>query len=162
MKRRPKRKGKVVARGRPKTLVAVNRLRRATMLAASYPFLDVLWTMVIFFLWVAWFWLLFSVWSDLFRREDLSGWGKAAWLIFTLVVPFLGVFVYLIAQGKGMTSRSLEAQQAQKAQLDNYVRETAGTNGGAAAEIAKAKTLLDEGTITNSEFEALKQKALAA
>jgi Phospholipase_D-nuclease N-terminal len=133
------------------------------MLAASYPFLDVLWTMVIFFLWVAWFWLLFSVWGDLFRREDLSGWGKAGWLVFTLVVPFLGVFVYLISQGKGMTSRSLEAQQAQKSQFDNYVREAAGTNGGgAAAEIERAKTLLDQGTITNNEFEAIKQKALAA
>jgi hypothetical protein len=133
------------------------------MLAASYPFLDVLWTMVIFFLWVAWFWMLFSVWGDVFRRDDISGWAKAAWLIFTLVVPFLGVFVYIIAQGKGMTSRNLEAQRAQKAQFDGYVREAAGTNGsGAADEIAKAKTLLDQGAITNAEFDSIKQKALAA
>ena len=133
------------------------------MLAASYPFLDVLWTMVIFFLWVAWFWMLFAVWGDVFRREDLSGWGKAAWLILTLVVPFLGVFIYLIAQGKGMTSRNLAAQQAAKSQLDTYVRETAGSNGGGAAEeIGKAKTLLDQGTITSAEFDAIKQKALAA
>jgi hypothetical protein len=131
------------------------------LLAASYPFLDVIWTMVIFFLWVAWFWMLFSVWGDVFRREDISGWAKAAWLIFTLVVPFLGVFVYLIAQGKGMTSRNLEAQQAQKAQFDGYVREAAGS-GGAADQIAKAKTLLDQGTITNAEFDSIKQKALAA
>jgi hypothetical protein len=131
------------------------------LLAASYPFLDVIWTMVIFFLWVAWFWMLFSVWGDVFRREDISGWAKAAWLIFTLVVPFLGVFVYLIAQGKGMTSRNLEAQQAQKAQFDGYVREAAGTSG-AADQIAKAKTLLDQGAITNAEFDSIKQKALAA
>ena len=133
------------------------------MLAASYPFLDVLWTMVIFFLWVAWFWMLFAVWGDVFRREDLSGWGKAGWLILTLVVPFLGVFIYLISQGKGMTSRNLEAQQAQKAEFAGYVREAAGTNStGAADEIAKAKALLDQGTITNDEYNALKQKALAA
>jgi hypothetical protein len=130
---------------------------------ASYPFLDVLWTMVIFFLWVAWFWMLFSVWGDVFRRDDINGWKKAFWLVFTLVLPFLGVFIYLIAQGKGMTSRALEAQQAQKAQFDNYVRETAGSDGGgAASEIAKAKTLLDEGAITSSEYDAIKQKALAA
>jgi type VI protein secretion system component VasK len=132
------------------------------MLAASYPFLDVLWTMVIFFLWVAWFWLLFGVWGDLFRREDISGWGKTAWLIFTLVVPFLGVFVYLVSQGKGMTSRNLEAQQAQKQQFDSYVREAAAGGGsGPTAEIERAKTLLDQGTITSAEFDAIKQKALA-
>ena len=133
------------------------------MVAASYPFLDVVWTMVIFFLWIAWFWMLFSVWGDVFRRDDLSGWGKTGWLILTLVIPFLGVFIYLISQGKGMTERSLAAQQAQRSQFDNYVRETAGSNGGGAAEqIEKAKTLLDQGTITNAEFETIKQKALAA
>lgn len=133
------------------------------MLATSYPFLDVMWTMLVFFLWIAWFWMLFAVWGDVFRRDDLSGWGKAAWLILTLVVPFLGVFIYLIAQGKGMSERNLAAQQAQKSQFDTYVRETAASNGGgAAAEIEKAKILLDQGTITSSEFDAIKQKALAA
>ena len=130
------------------------------MLATSYPFLDVMWTMLIFFLWIAWFWMLFAIWADIFRRHDLSGWGKGAWLTFTLILPFLGVFVYLIAEGKGMTSRNVEAQQAQKAQFDDYVRETAG--GGAAAEIEKAKTLLDQGAITSAEFDAIKQKALTA
>jgi putative oligomerization/nucleic acid binding protein/phospholipase D-like protein len=130
------------------------------MLAASYPFLDVVWTMLIFFLWVAWFWLLFSVWGDLFRRHDVSGWVKTAWLLFTLLVPFLGVFVYLIAEGSGMTERRLNEVQAQKSQFDDYVRETAG--GGAAAEIEKAKGLLDQGAITQAEFDAIKQKALAA
>ena len=114
----------------------------------------------IFFLWVAWFWLLFSCWGDLFRRDDISGGKKVLWLVFTLVVPFLGVFVYLMVEGKGMTERNLAMQQAQKSQFDDYVRETAGT-GGAAAEIERAKGLLDQGAITNSEFDAIKQKALA-
>jgi hypothetical protein len=130
------------------------------MLAANYPFLDVFWTMLVFFLWVLWFWLLFTVFVDIFRRSDLSGWGKAGWLIFTIVLPYLGVFVYLIAEHQGMAQRNIERAQAQRAQLDDYVRETAG-GGGAAAEIEKAKGLLDSGAITQSEFDAIKQKALA-
>jgi hypothetical protein len=130
------------------------------MLAANYPFLDVFWTMLVFFLWVLWFWLLFTVFVDIFRRSDLSGWGKTGWLIFTIVLPYLGVFVYLIAEHQGMAQRNIERAQAQRAQLDDYVRETAG-GGGAAAEIEKAKGLLDSGAITQSEFDAIKQKALA-
>jgi putative oligomerization/nucleic acid binding protein/phospholipase D-like protein len=129
------------------------------MVGASYPFLDVFWTMMIFFLWVLWFWLLFTVFADVFRRHDISGWGKAGWLIFTILLPFLGVFVYLISQGQGMTERNVERAQAQQTQFDSYVRETAG--GGAAAEIENAKKLLDSGAITEPEFQALKQKALA-
>jgi Short C-terminal domain len=129
------------------------------LLAADYPFLDLFWTLLIFFLWVAWFWLLFAVWADIFRRDDLSGWGKALWLIFTLVVPFLGVFIYVIAQHDGMTQRNVERGRAQRAQFDDYVRETAGS-GGAAAEIEKAKHLLDSGAITPAEYESLKQRAL--
>ena len=126
---------------------------------ADYTFLDVMWTMIVFFLWVAWFWLLFTVFADIFRRNDLSGWGKTGWLIFTLVLPFLGVFIYLITQSAGMNQRNLERAQSQRAQLDEYVRETAG--GGAAEEIQKAKKLLDDGAITQAEFDAIKQKALA-
>jgi hypothetical protein len=129
------------------------------MLAADYPFLDVMWTMIVFFLWVLWFWLLFTVFADIFRRHDISGWVKTGWLIFTIVLPFLGVFVYLISQGPGMNERNLERQKSQRAQFDEYVRETAG--GGAAAEIDKAKSLLDSGAITQAEFDAIKQKALA-
>lgn len=131
------------------------------MLAADYPFLDLMWTMVVFFLWILWFWLLFTVFADIFRRRDISGWGKAAWLIFAILLPFLGVFVYLITQNVGMTERNLEQARSQKAQFDEYVRETAGTAGGAAAEIDKGKQLLDSGAITQAEFEALKQKALS-
>ena len=132
------------------------------MLATDYPFLDLMWTMVIFFLWILWFWLLFTVFADIFRRHDLSGWGKAGWLIFTILLPFLGVFVYLITQNVGMTERNLERARAHRAQFDDYVRETAGGGGGGAtAEIERAKSLLDSGAITQSEFDAIKQKALA-
>jgi len=130
------------------------------MIAASYPFLDVLWTMFIFFVWILWFTLLFRVWGDIFRRHDLSGLGKTGWLIFTIVVPFLGVFIYVITQNEGMTQRTLDRAQAQRAQFDDYVRETS-SGGGSAAEIEKAKGLLDSGAITQAEFDALKQKALA-
>ncbi|HJR61394.1 MAG TPA: SHOCT domain-containing protein [Vicinamibacterales bacterium] len=129
------------------------------MFAADYPFLDVMWTMVVFFLWITWFWLLITVFGDVFRRDDLSGWGKTGWLIFTIVLPFLGVFIYLVTQNRGMTRRNLERASAQRAQLDDYVRETAG--GGAAAEIEKAKGLLDSGALTQEEFDAIKRKALA-
>jgi hypothetical protein len=131
------------------------------MLIADYTFLDAFWTLIVFFLWILWFWLLFTVFADIFRRHDLSGWGKAGWLIFTIVLPFLGVFVYFISQNEGMTQRNVERAQAQRAQLDTYVREAAGSGGGAAAEIDKAKQLLDSGAITPAEFEAIKQKALA-
>ncbi len=131
------------------------------MLAVSYPFLDLMWTMLVFFLWIMWIWLLFTVFADIFRRNDLSGWGKVGWLIFAILLPFLGVFIYLITQNVGMTERNLERSRAQRDQFDDYVRTTAGGGGGAAAEIDKAKQLLDSGAITQAEFEALKQKALA-
>ena len=130
------------------------------MLAADYPFLDVLWTMLIFFLWVIWFWILITVFADIFRRHDISGWGKAGWIIFTIFLPFLGVFVYVITQNKGINERNIERAQQTRAQMDSYVRETAGT-GGAAAEIERAKGLLDSGAITQQEFDSIKQKALA-
>ena len=130
------------------------------MLASDYPFLDVLWTIIIIFVWILWFWLLFTVFVDIFRRHDLSGWGKAGWLIFCIILPFLGVFVYLISQHEGMTQRNLETAKAQQQQFDQAVREAAGS-GGAADEIAKAKQLLDSGAISQAEFDSIKQKALA-
>jgi uncharacterized membrane protein len=116
--------------------------------------------MAILFLWILWFWLLFSVFADIFRRDDLSGWGKTAWIVFAIVLPFLGVFVYLITQNVGMTERNLQRSRAERDRFDDYVRETAGS-GGAAAEIDSAKRLLDSGAITQDEFEALKRRALA-
>ena len=131
------------------------------LLADSYPFLEVMWTMVVFFVWVAWFMLLFRVIGDIFRRRDIGGGAKTLWLIFVIVLPFLGVFVYLIAQNDGMVQRQLEQVQSQRAQMDDYVRSVAPSGGGAAAEIEKAKALLDSGAISQSEFDALKSKALA-
>jgi hypothetical protein len=131
-----------------------------SVLAADYPFLDVLWTMIVFFVWVAWFWLLISVASDIFRRRDISGGKKALWLIFMLFVPFLGVLAYLIANHDGIAQRNLERAQADRAQFDDYVRTVSDTSG-AAGEIDRAKKLLDDGTITQTEYEAIKAKALA-
>ena len=130
------------------------------MLASSYPFLDVMWTMLVFFIWILWFWLLIGVFADIFRRHDLSGWGKTGWLIFVIILPFLGVFIYLITQNAGMTERGLQRANAQQSQMDAYVRQTAA-GGSAAGEIEQGKKLLDSGAITQAEFDSLKQKALA-
>lgn len=126
---------------------------------ADYPFLDVLWTMLVIFLWVMWFWILITVWTDVFRRQDIGGGMKALWLIFTILTPFLGVFIYLIMNNDGMAQRNLDQMKAQRAQFDEAVRASAGS-GGAAAEIEKAKGLLDSGAITQAEFDAIKAKAL--
>jgi hypothetical protein len=127
---------------------------------ADYTFFDALWSMFVFFIWVLWLLLLFRIFGDIFRRTDISGWGKAGWSAFVIFLPFLGVFVYLIANGTEMAHRQVAAERSHRAQFDEYVRETAG-GGGAAAEIAKAKELLDAGAISQAEFEALKAKALS-
>ena len=127
---------------------------------ATYPFLSGFWYLLIFFAWVIWFWLLITVFSDLFRRHDTSGWAKAAWIIFVILMPYLGVLVYLIAQHKGMADRNMRQAQAQQQQFDSYVK-TVASEGSPAEQIAQAKALLDEGTITQAEFDQIKQKALA-
>src|SRR6188472_3464106 len=128
--------------------------------AADYPFLDILWTMIIFFCWVAWIWLLILIFSDLFRRH-VSGWTKAAWVVFLIVLPFLGALVYVIANGKEMTERRVRDASASQAQFDSYVRSVATSgDAGAAGEIQRAKELLDSGAITPQEFDQLKAKAL--
>jgi hypothetical protein len=129
-------------------------------LASDYPFLDILWTMLVFFGWVIWFWLLITIFADLFRRHDISGWVKTGWIVLCIVLPFLGVLIYLGTQGKGMAERNVKDVEAQRAQLDSYIRQSAGS-GGAAAEIARAKELLDKGAISQAEFDQIKQKALA-
>ena len=128
--------------------------------AASYPFLDVMWTMLVFFMWIIWFWLLITVFSDIFRRHDTSGFAKVAWIVFVIVLPFLGVFIYLIAESKGMAERNIQAQQKAMAQTDDYIRSVASTSDST-AQIAQAKQLLDSGAITATEYDALKAKALA-
>ena len=131
--------------------------------AADYPFLDVLWTMIIFFCWVAWIWLLILIISDLFRR-DVSGWAKAAWVVALIILPVLGTLIYLIAEGKGMTERRVRDMQVSQANFDDYVRKVAADGGtaGSAGEIQRAKELLDSGAINQAEFEQLKAKALAS
>jgi Short C-terminal domain/Phospholipase_D-nuclease N-terminal len=128
-------------------------------IAADYPFIDVFWSMIIFFFWVIWIWIVITVLIDVFRRDDIGGFAKALWVIFVVILPWLGVLIYLIVEHDGMRDRSLKQAQAQKRELDDYVRTTAG--GGSAGEIAKARELLDSGAITQDEFQALKTKALA-
>ena len=128
------------------------------LVAADYPFLDILWTMVLFFAWIAWIWIAITVFIDVFRRHDIGGWTKALWVVFVILIPFLGVLVYLIVEHDGMRQRGEQQAKAQKEAFDTYVRDAAG---GSAAEIAHAKELLDAGTITQQEFDALKAKALA-
>jgi hypothetical protein len=128
------------------------------MFAAEYPFLEVLWTMLVIFAWVIWFWLLITVFADLFRRHDIGGGKKVVWIIFVILLPFLGVFVYLISQGHSMTERNQKQMQVQQAQMDDYVKSVAG---GSASEIEKAKQLLDSGAISQSEYDAIKAKALS-
>lgn len=128
--------------------------------ATSYPFLDVFWTIIIFFAWVIFIWIAVTVLIDVFRRHDISGWAKAAWVVLIIVLPFLGVLLYLILNHEGMNERRAKDTQAAQSQFDDYVRRTAGS-GGPASEIEKAKQLLDSGAITQQEFDSLKAKALA-
>src|SRR5262249_1354819 len=100
------------------------------------------------------------VFADIFRRDDISGWIKALWIIFVIILPYLGVLIYLIAEHKGMAERSMKQAQQQKAEFDNYVQSVAGSGGGAATQIANAQSLLDKGTLTQEEFDKLKAKAL--
>ena len=131
------------------------------IVTASYPFFGIFWEILIFFAWVIFIWIAITVLIDVFRRSDLSGWGKAGWTIFIVLIPWIGVLVYLIVNHDGMTERKIKDAQTQRAQFDDYVRATAGSGGGAAGEIEKAKQLLDSGAITQAEFDSLKAKALA-
>jgi hypothetical protein len=130
------------------------------VIAADYPFLDVLWTLLIFFAWVIWFWLLITVFADIFRRRDIGGGKKALWVIFVIIIPFVGVLIYLIAESNGMADRQAELQQQARSQTDEYIK-TVAESADPAGQIAQAKQLLDSGAINQQEFDALKQKALA-
>ena len=130
------------------------------MLATNWTFGQVMWSMLIFFCWILFFWLLFTVFGDLFRRHDLGGWAKAGWIIFVVFLPFLGVFVYLLANSKGMAERNMKQVQAAQANMDTYVKSVAGSTDPA-AQISQGKELLDSGAISQTEFEQLKAKALA-
>jgi hypothetical protein len=130
------------------------------VIAAEYPFLNIFWTMIIFFSWVIWIFTVFSVLSDVFSRHDISGWGKAAWVVGVIVLPFLGVLAYLITNSRDMALRKADQSQAARADFDDYVKSVAAP-GGAATEIEKAKQLLDSSVITRAEFDGIKAKALA-
>ena len=133
------------------------------MLANSYPLADIFVTMLEFFLFFAWIWLLIIVFGDIFRSRDLSGWGKALWIFFVIIVPWLGVLVYLIARGGKMHERHVEAAQAQEQAFRQYVQETAASSAdGSAGELAKLADLRDRGVISEAEFQQQKAKALGA
>ena len=129
------------------------------MVAADYPFMGIFWSMMIFFLFVIWIWILITVFADIFRRRDIGGGMKAVWIIFVIILPYLGVFIYLIAEGHKMAERNAEQMQSARAQQDEYIKSVAGSS--AADQIAQAKTLLDSGAITQAEFDGLKAKALS-
>lgn len=131
------------------------------MIAADYPLLEVIWTMFVFFAFIIWIWLLITVFMDIFRRKDISGGKKALWIIFLVFFIYLGVLIYLIVNHDGMADRNIAQAQRQQEQMDAYVKSVAGSGGGAAAEIEKAKGLLDSGAITQAEFDSIKAKALA-
>ncbi len=128
-------------------------------MVGNYPLGGVLWTMLVFFFWVIWFWILITVFADLFRRRDISGGVKALWMIFVIILPYLGVFVYLISQGHGMAERNVQSQQAAQSSFEAEVRRAAGS-GSPAEQIAQAKQLLDSGAISPQEYDALKRRTL--
>jgi len=131
------------------------------MLAYTYPLLSIFWTMLEFFLFFLWIWLLIVVFMDVFRSHDLGGVAKALWVIFLIILPFLGVFIYLIARGGKMHERAAQQAAHQQEAFDAYVKETAGTSGGSAEELAKLADLKDKGVLTEAEFEAQKAKLLS-
>jgi ABC-type multidrug transport system fused ATPase/permease subunit len=134
------------------------------MLASDYPILDIFLTMLYFFLFFIWIWLLITVFVDIFRSHDMSGGIKALWVVFVVIMPFLGVFVYLIARGGKMHERAVADATAQQKQFDAYIKQTAGAGGGtdAASQLAKLADLKSQGVISDAEFEAQKAKVLAS
>jgi hypothetical protein len=130
------------------------------LLDAQYPFLSVIETLLVIFFWVIWFWLLIVIFGDLFRRHDIGGWAKAAWTIFVIVLPYIGVLVYMITQAAGMGERQVAQVQASQTQFDQYVRSVA-TDQSPTGQIEKAKSLLDSGSITKDEYEEIKRRAIA-
>jgi hypothetical protein len=118
--------------------------------------------MLEFFLFVIWFWLLIAIFSDLFRDHEASGWEKVLWTVLLIVLPFIGILLYLLFRGRGMAERSAKQQKAVQQQVDAQIRAAAGTSASAADQITQAKSLLDSGTITQAEFDSLKSKALSS
>jgi hypothetical protein len=128
--------------------------------ASSYPLLNVFWTMFEFFLWVIWIWILITVFIDIFRSHDLSGWAKALWFLFVLFIPLIGVIVYLIARGGEMHERAARNAQRQDEAYRSYIQQAAGSSAGSADQLAKLADLRDRGVITADEFAREKAKIL--
>jgi hypothetical protein len=131
------------------------------LLAYDYPILGLFWTMLIFFLWIAWLMLLFKVIFDIFRSHDMGGVAKAFWAIFVIIIPWLGVLVYLIARGRSMQERDISAMKAEQEAMNTYIRQTAGTGTSAADQLAKLADLKAQGVLTDAEFQQQKAKLLA-
>jgi hypothetical protein len=132
------------------------------MLASSYPVLDAFLTILYFFLFIVWIWLAFMVFFDIFRSHDLSGWAKALWVIFIIILPFLGVFLYLVFRGGSMHERAAHQAALQQKHFDQYVRQAAGTPGAdTASQLSKLAELRKENMITEEEFQSEKAKLLA-
>ena len=131
------------------------------MVAYDYPLLGLFWTMLWFFLWIAWLILLFRVFADIFRSDDMGGWGKAGWCILILIIPLVGTLIYVIARGKSMTERDVRRLEAQQQDFDAYIRQAAGSSSSSVDELAKLAALKDKGVINDAEFEAQKAKILA-
>ena len=128
---------------------------------AEFAVGQVLWSIMWFFIFVLWIMLLFHVFGDIFRSQDLGGWGKTLWTVFVIFLPFLGVFVYLIARGDNMAKNSAAAYEAQQAQMNQYIRDTAGTAASPAQELERLAALKEQGVIDDAEFQQLKAKALS-
>ena len=129
------------------------------MLAYSYPQGGIFWTMLELFLFIVWFWILIAIFSDIFRSRDMGGWAKALWVIFVIVLPFLGILIYLIARGGKMQERSLEQAQREQDAFDAQVRQAAGTPGNV-DDLSKLADLKEKGVLTDAEFQAQKAKLL--
>lgn len=131
------------------------------MVAVEFGTGQVFWSLLWFFLWVIWIWMLVSVFADIFRSPDLSGWGKAGWSVFVLLLPFLGVFVYLIARGGKMQDHAIQRAQAQESAFRGYIQDVAANGGGTATELTQLAALRDRGMLSEDEFQQLKQRAIA-
>ncbi|MEU2267925.1 SHOCT domain-containing protein [Streptomyces olindensis] len=135
-----------------------------TYLAYDFPLLSAFWTMLVFFLWIMWFVLLFRIVLDIFRDDSMSGWGKAGWLVFCIVLPFLGVFVYVVARGKDMGRREVAQAREQQQAFDDYVRQTARSGGGGSSsvdELSRLSEIRARGDITDEEFRRAKELVLS-
>jgi hypothetical protein len=131
-----------------------------TYLAYDYPLLSAFWTMLVFFVWIMWFVLLFRIITDIFRDDRLSGWAKAGWLVFCVLLPFLGVFVYVIARGKNMGRREISQARAQQQEFDAYIKQTAGGGTSSVDELARLSEIRAHGDITDEEFRRAKELVL--